>query len=186
MADKIIVYDLECCCWMGKPPEGMCHEIIEFGYCIFDPSTKEISDKRSIIVKPTRSEINWFCTKITGLTNKIVHAPANMFFKGSYCALMEDIGHHGPMVAAAWGKSDKKILEMECKRHKVKYPFEAGHLDVQTLFSSEMEQKNGTSVAKAMDQLGLSFEGQQHRAGDDAYNTAVILSRIYRDSPKKR
>jgi len=65
--DKILVVDLESTCWEGEPPVGEISEIIQVGICMVDVATLERQGKRSILVRPSRSRISGFCTKLTGL-----------------------------------------------------------------------------------------------------------------------
>lgn len=183
MGDKILVLDLECSCWMGPFPDGLRQEIIEIGYCIFHTKTKEISDKRSIIVKPQSPKIHGFCTKITGLTTEMVHSGTSSTFKEAYRSMLDDVRPHGNMTVATWGKNDKGFMMSDCLHYGLDYPFRE-HLDVQRAFRSVAKKRQDFSVKGALEILGLTFEGQQHRAGDDAYNTAVILSHI--PSSKKK
>ena len=67
LLDTIIVIDLESTCWEGPPPEGQASEIIEIGVATVDVASLRRVEKRSILVKPTRSEISDFCTRLTTL-----------------------------------------------------------------------------------------------------------------------
>lgn len=42
-------------------------------------------------------------------------------------------------------------------------------------FMRHVRSKNEISVNNAIIHLGMEFDGAQHRAADDAYNTAVIV-----------
>ena len=72
MTDKLIVVDLEATCWKKQPPPGQQNEIIEVGVCLLDTETLAIEDNRGILVKPTRSKVSEFCTKLTSLTQEMV------------------------------------------------------------------------------------------------------------------
>jgi hypothetical protein len=68
LLDKIIVIDLESTCWEGPPPEGQVSEIIEIGVVTLDVASLERVEKQSILIKPVKSQISEFCTKLTTLT----------------------------------------------------------------------------------------------------------------------
>src|SRR3954465_924154 len=67
LLDKIIALDLESTCWEGPPPEGQVSEIIEIGVSTVDVASLQRGDKQSILVKPVRSQISEFCTRLTTL-----------------------------------------------------------------------------------------------------------------------
>ena len=68
LLDQILVIDVESTCWEGNPPEGQVSEIIQIGLCPFDVRLLRRLDKRSLMIRPVRSEITKFCTDLTGLT----------------------------------------------------------------------------------------------------------------------
>jgi inhibitor of KinA sporulation pathway (predicted exonuclease) len=68
LLDKIIVIDLESTCWDGPPPDGQVSEIIEIGVALVDVASMQREAKQSILIKPVRSQVSDFCTKLTTLT----------------------------------------------------------------------------------------------------------------------
>ena len=62
LLDKILVIDLESTCWEGPPPLGQVSEIIEVGLVVVDVATLTRGEKRSILVKPVKSQVSEFCT----------------------------------------------------------------------------------------------------------------------------
>ena len=66
--DQIIVLDIEATCWEGEIPRGQENEIIEVGLCLLEPKTGERSAKASYLVRPERSKVSEFCTRLTTLT----------------------------------------------------------------------------------------------------------------------
>lgn len=66
--DQIVVVDLEATCWDGNPPPEQEQEIIEIGVCVLDIASRERGKKQSLLVRPERSTISPFCTKLTTLT----------------------------------------------------------------------------------------------------------------------
>ena len=66
--DHILVIDLEATCWDGPPPPGEVSEIIEIGVCPLELATGRRLGKRSLLIKPTRSRVSEFCTRLTTLT----------------------------------------------------------------------------------------------------------------------
>src|SRR6266545_4716514 len=66
--DQIVVVDLEATCWEGDPPPGQVQEVIEIGVCVLDITSLQRSQKCSILVRPERSTVSEFCTRLTTLT----------------------------------------------------------------------------------------------------------------------
>jgi inhibitor of KinA sporulation pathway (predicted exonuclease) len=173
--DKIIVIDLESTCWEGAPPEGQISEIIEIGVCTLDVASLQRCDKQSILIKPVRSQISDFCTRMTTLTADDFQkagslADATKILKKQY--LSQD------RVWASWGDYDRRQFERVCKELSVGYPFGITHLNVKTLFSivHVIDQEIGMDMA--LRRLELPLEGTHHRGADDAWNIAELLTRL--------
>ncbi len=176
MAEKILVYDVEKACWMGHPPEGMRHDIIEIGFCVLDVRSKIISEKRSLLIKPANAKVDWFCKKLTGLTQERLDAEG-MGFSEACGVLVDEVGsRHIP--SASWGMDDGRAIRRDCQFYGVEYPFGKEHVNAQNRFRSMMGTKDFSSMEKALAHFGLSFEGVKHSGVDDAYNAARILAQL--------
>ena len=70
LLDQILVIDIESTCWQGYPPPGQSSEIIEVGLCPVEVRKLERLEKRSLLIKPVRSRISEFCTKLTTLSDE--------------------------------------------------------------------------------------------------------------------
>lgn len=174
MGERILVFDLECACWLGRPPHGLRADIIEIGLCVLDMSTTGITDRKSILIKPANAVISSFCTELTGITQEMLDGDG-VTFKEAMAMMKESIGT--VTSSASWGKFDAYALRSDCVYYGVEFPL-SKHLNAQKTFKSKLKHKNETSVAGALAHFGRTFDGRQHRAGDDAYNTALILSEI--------
>lgn len=172
----VLVIDLEACCWMGNPPEGQYKEIIEIGIARVDYFTKEIIDSRSIIVKPEFSEISAFCTELTTITPELIEKEGISFKKA--CKILIDEYQSDRKMWFSWGDYDRTAFEKECALKKVKYPFGRTHFNLKEWYSFKKGEKASTSVSNALKELGLKFEGTQHRGISDAINTAKILKHL--------
>lgn len=175
MGERILVFDLELSCWLGRPPEGMRSDIIEIGFCVLDMNTTGITDRNSLIIKPANSNISKFCAGLTGITQEMVDQDGITLKEA--CAILSGHAKHTSL-SAAWGKFDPRSLKKDCHHYGVEYPLTSDHSNAQKTFRTKLGRKDETSVRKALAHLGRQFDGRQHRAVDDAYNTAVILSDI--------
>lgn len=178
-ASKILVFDLECTCWMGHPPIGMRQEIIEIGACLFDSETNEILNKKSIIIKPQASVISEFCQKLTSISQEMVDQGVSF---SEACDMLKDEYGSATVVSAAWGRSDMSYMLSDCDHKGLKSPFSGTHWNIQKRFAKFMNSRNEVSVANALKAIGLEFDGRQHRAVDDAYNSAVVMKHMLKGS----
>jgi inhibitor of KinA sporulation pathway (predicted exonuclease) len=172
--DKIVVVDLEATCWRGYPPKGQTNQIIEIGVCLLDIKTHEITDRLGILVKPTRSKVSKFCTELTTITQEMLDEEG-IPFKDA-CDLLFNEYNSKKRVWASFGDYDRRMLETDCKAHKIKYPFGKKHINVKTLFALKEKLNKEMGMARGLKHLNISLEGTHHRGVDDAYNTAKLLA----------
>ena len=78
----------------------------------------------------------------------------------------------------SYGDYDRQMFERQCRELGVPYPFGVGHLNVKSLFAVACGLPREMGMSRALLHLGLPLEGTHHRAGDDAWNIAAILSKI--------
>jgi len=174
--DLVNVIDLEACCWYGDPPTGQHKEIIEIGITCVDYFTKEITESRSIIVKPEFSEISKFCTKLTTITQELIDKEG-IPFKNA-CKILVDEYQSDKRLWFSWGDFDRIALKKESELKKTNYPFSRTHFNLKEWYAFKRGEKTSTSVSNALKELGLKFEGQCHRGVSDSFNTAKILQKL--------
>jgi inhibitor of KinA sporulation pathway (predicted exonuclease) len=172
LLDKILVIDLESTCWEGPPPAGQVSEIIEIGLVVVDVATLTRGEKRSILVKPVKSQVSEFCTRLTTLTADHLKdagtlADAAKILKKEYLSQER--------LWASGGDYDRRQFERVCKEFNVGYPFGISHLNVKTLFSVAHGLDREIGLDMAYQRLGLTMEGTHHRGDDDAWNIAGLL-----------
>lgn len=171
--DKIIVVDIEATCWQDrKVPEGQQNEIIEVGVCLLDAETHDISDKRSIFVRPEKSHVSAFCTELTGITKTQLDEHGVPFAEA--CAMLERDYDSRNRLWASWGSYDRHLFMGQCKARDIRYPFNKKHCNIKRVVKDTLKQR--LPFADILTLTGLGMVGQQHRGGDDAYNTARLLA----------
>jgi inhibitor of KinA sporulation pathway (predicted exonuclease) len=174
--DYIIVVDVEATCWEGYPPTGQENEIIEVGLCILDLQSGQRITQQSMLVKPIKSEISPFCTELTTLTPTQVDQAGISFERA--CAIIQRKYAARDRVWASYGDYDRKQFEKQCQERHVGYPFGPTHINVKNLFALLCGLPREVGMLKAMEILKLPIEGIHHRGVDDAWNTALILSKL--------
>jgi len=154
----------------------MRQEIIEIGCCLFDVESGNISKRRSIIVRPSASTISSFCTGLTTITQELVDKDGVDLSEACDILLKEYDSKN--VMSAAWGRFDSKHLKGDCRLAKLPYPLSGKHMNLQRRFLTVSGTKQEMSVENALKFIGKEFDGVKHRAVNDAYNTAVLLSHI--------
>lgn len=177
--DQILVIDVESTCWEGEPPAGETSEIIEIGLCPVDVASAQRLEKRSILVRPERSDISRFCTELTGLSPEMFTRAGTL---GDAVRTLMHEYRSADRLWASWGDYDRKQFERLCRLFGVRYPFGPTHLNVKTLYSAVARQPRELGLETAYEQLGWHLEGRHHRGHDDAWNIAGILCLLVESS----
>jgi inhibitor of KinA sporulation pathway (predicted exonuclease) len=173
LLDKIIVIDLESTCWDGPPPQGQISEIIEVGIATVDVKSLDRGDRRSILIRPVKSQVSEFCTQLTTLTaddlaGGVTLADAVKVLKKEY--------RSQDRTWASWGDYDRRQFERVCKEFGVGYPFGITHVNVKSVFALAHGLDREVGMDGALQHIGAPLEGTHHRGGDDAWNIAALLS----------
>lgn len=87
LVDKIVVVDSEATCWQEEPPADQVSDIIEIGLVTLDVRDLRLGKKRSILIRPSRSTVSAFCTKLTSLTQGQVQRGSSL---EEACSLLRD------------------------------------------------------------------------------------------------
>lgn len=173
--DRILVVDIESTCWEKAPPPGETSDIIEIGICELDVTRLERLGKRSILVRPTRSEVSEFCSQLTTITSEMVRDAPSL--ADAVKTLRDEYGSRDRLWAS-WGDYDRRQFERVCKDLGVSYPFGQSHLNVKSLFAVTLGLRREVGMEQACSILGRSLEGTHHRGHDDAWNIAGILAEL--------
>ena len=175
-ARTILVVDLEATCAddASLPPEAM--EIIEIGAAWATPDGT-VLDRFQAFVRPLqRPALTAFCTRLTGIRQTDVDAAPLLPVAAR--ALQEFTRRHcrpSGAVWASWGDYDRKQLERDCARHSIANPLELPHQNLKRLFAKRQRIGGELALAAACQLAKIKLEGTQHRALDDAINTAHLL-----------
>ncbi len=175
--DQVLVVDVESTCWEGTPPPGEVSEIIEIGICPLDVASGTRGERRSVLVRPARSSVSPFCTRLTTLTAEQVAAGVTF---AEACALLRKEFRSDRRVWASYGDYDRKMFERQCADFGVKYPFGPRHVNVKTLFALVNALPREVGMAEAVRIAGHELDGTHHRGHDDAHNIAGLLAVLLR------
>ncbi|MCS4305498.1 3'-5' exonuclease [Chryseobacterium sp. BIGb0232] len=175
--NEIIIVDLEATCWENdRIPIAQQVDIIEMGICKLDLISNTISQKQSIYVIPERSEINRFCTKLTGITPQLIEEKGIYFEEA--CEKIRDEYNPESLTWAGYGNFDREQIIEQSDWLGIENPFSGQYIDVMYEFKRHFRLYKSIGLKRALDYLKMDFEGNHHSGADDAYNTAKILNRI--------
>ncbi|XP_069947083.1 ERI1 exoribonuclease 2 isoform X2 [Cherax quadricarinatus] len=192
--EYLIVLDFESTCWDTWPPAGQ-NEIIEFPAVLLDLSSGNTLSEFHEYVKPTEQSIlSSFCKNLTGITQEQVDAGIPLgaclcLFSSWIQKLCEqyqmsfNISVPGKHVTfATWSDWDLQIcLHRECLRKQLKKPeFFNYWIDIRYMYK-KFYHRSPKGLAGALQDLGISFVGQEHSGICDTRNTAVLISRMISD-----
>ncbi|GAB6471893.1 exonuclease [Bacillus cereus] len=146
-------------------------EIVDIGAVKIEASTMKVIGEFSELVKPG-ARLTRHTTKLTGITKKDLMGVEKF---------IQFIGEDSRFVT--WGKEDYRFLSHDCTLHSVECPRmdKERRMDLQKFVFQAYEDlfEHTPSLQSAVEQLGLTWEGKQHRALADAENTAKILLKVY-------
>jgi inhibitor of KinA sporulation pathway (predicted exonuclease) len=177
--DVILVVDVESTCWDKNPPPGEASDIIEIGVTTLDFGSLKRLEKRSLMVKPARSAVSEFCTRLTTIKPEDVAAAGTL---ADACAVLRSDFRSKDRLWASWGNYDRKQFQENCDALGVPYPFSSDHLNAKALFSLLRGKPRQPGMAEALDVLGIPLEGTHHRGGDDAWNIAAAIAALLEPS----
>lgn len=171
---NVLVIDVESTCWEppSAQPAGTISEIIEIGIAVVDINKLTIENNGSIMVRPQRSKVSDFCTKLTTLTQADVDQ--GMTFKEALDVLSKNY-NSANRTFVSWGDYDRKMFERNCRDYGLKYPFGPRHLNLKNTFTLLHGLSSEPGMDTALEHLGLKLVGTHHRGVDDARNIGKIF-----------
>src|SRR5690348_11244019 len=105
---NVLVLDVESTCW--EPPEvqpaNEISEVIEIGLAVVNTKDLTIVENESIIIRPQKSKLSKFCTKLTTLTQEYVDQ--GITFQAAMETLRKTYKANDRLFVS-WGDYDRKI-----------------------------------------------------------------------------
>lgn len=169
----VIIYDLE---MTVKRKKGEFAEIIEIGAVKVMESEGKfvIADTFQSFVKPTLfPKMTEDTINFTGITqNDIFHASTLQDVLDQFIAWIDTSDY----ALCSWGPDDKLQFLKECRWKKIPLHWLRNYNNLQKQVSDKMQHKHNQQIGlkTALEALKVPFVGNQHRALDDAYNTALV------------
>jgi inhibitor of KinA sporulation pathway (predicted exonuclease) len=173
-SSNILVVDLEATCSSDNSitPESM--EIIEIGAVWISIQGELVGQFQSYVRPIDNPFLTPFCTNLTGIEQcEIDKASTWSEVVGDFSRFIAQF--NGLTSWGSWGAYDRKQIERECRRHRVANPLQdIPHENLKSNFAKNRKIKQ-VGMATALKIVGLSIEGEHHRAISDALNIARLL-----------
>ena len=161
----------------GWPLEHM--EIIEIGASLVNPLGHEVDHFQRFVRPQRRPLLTHFCRQLTHISQTNVDSAAAL--PVVWAQLERWLGSHRAQLQgwASWGDYDRRQLLQEWQQHQLTSVLsELPHLNLKQLFAEARQLKRAVGLNTALQLAGMQFSGQQHRALEDARNTARLLPLI--------
>lgn len=177
----LIVFDLE-----ANQPSG---KIIEIGAVKFTREG-EIKDQFQVFVNPLE-KMDPYVRKLCGITDADVQGGVDLATAVSQFYAWATAESKNVLLCA-WGNYDIAELRQQCKEERIEFPFRGKGIDAKSVavWVTAMMKKpiSSDGLTTMMNGWGVLFDnalGNRHRGLGDAYNTARLLQRIWREYEEK-
>ena len=168
-----IVLDLEATCWMGRPPKGI-NEIIEIGAVKINQYGEVLSQFSKLVKPVVNPRISGFCSKLTGIKQKQLNL-ADPFVKVivEFKDWVDETNEE--YVLGAWGNNDQGFLMSDCILHNFETEWLHPFIDIREQYVKFTDSIKKSNLKFIVEKEGFEFEGNEHSAYTDAYNTSKIF-----------
>lgn len=150
-------------------------EIIEIGATLVDRKGREL-DSFQCFVRPTRRPLlTPFCRELTHITQANIDAAEPL--SEVWASFERWLGQHSDLEGwASWGDYDRKQLLQEWQKLQLDSALSrVPHMNLKQRFAKARRLERPLGLNGALQLAGMQFTGQQHRALEDARNTARLL-----------
>ena len=181
MVNWYLVIDLEMC----RVPKGArtksypwASEIIQIGAVLLSSNYKVV-DKKSIYVKPQYGKLTRDIEKLTGIEQSQVYGEP--YIQEAFEELVSWLPE-GKIEVVTWSDSDYNQIahELEGKdiHNSIIEELFNNYTDCQKIFGKRLGYERPYKLSEALVAAGIIAEGREHDGLDDAYNTAILFSKL--------
>jgi inhibitor of KinA sporulation pathway (predicted exonuclease) len=158
----------------GWPVEEM--EIIEIGACLVNREGRELDHFQRFVRPLRRPLLTPFCRALTHISQADIDSAQGLVLVWEQFERW--LGHlHAPLAGwVSWGDYDRQQFLLAWREHGVTTELAAvPHVNLKQRFAKARQLPRPTGLNSALQLAGLQFQGTQHRALEDARNTARLL-----------
>jgi len=167
-----IVFDLEATCWDIE--KKMISEVIEIGAVRLNPKMEKTGEFQMFVQPVINPVLSPFCQKLTGIKQEQVRSAQK--FPEVTRLFQEWIGDKYWL--CSWGFYDRKKMKDDCILHKMPYDWTSFHISIKHQYAT-LRKERPCGIIKALRDFQWKFEGQHHRALEDARNISRIFKAVY-------
>ena len=161
----------------GWPLSDM--EVIELGASVVTRAGREVDHFQRFIRPQRRPLLTPFCRQLTRISQADIDSAAPLV--QVWAQFERWLGQHLPKLEgwASWGDYDRKQLQQEWQQKKLDSALaRLPHMNLKQQFAQARQLRRAPGLNSALQLAGMQFNGQQHRALEDARNTARLLPLI--------
>ncbi|MDI2591172.1 exonuclease domain-containing protein [Pseudomonas sp. N3-W] len=151
-------------------------EIIEIGATLVDRTGRELDHFQRFVRPSRRPLLTPFCRALTHISQANIDSAQSLV---EVWPLFERwlAQHHSRLEGwASWGDYDRKQLLQEWQGQQLEsFLSQVPHMNLKQRFAKARRLERPLGLNGALQLAGLQFNGQQHRALEDARNTARLL-----------
>ncbi|WP_462163179.1 3'-5' exonuclease [Pseudoalteromonas xiamenensis] len=176
--EYIVIVDVEHTCTedFSIPPNE--REIIELGAVLVDIESSKIIDEYCALVRPLRHPIiSNFCKELTGITQSELDKAES--FKTVFADFYDWYIKNTKVIFATWGSYDLVQINIDCAFHNLEPFTPATVINLKKVFKVVNKLKKPVGLKKALELSSYGLIGSNHRALDDARNTAKLLRLMF-------
>lgn len=170
-----LVIDLEATTDEGGWPVAEM-EIIELGVSLVNRDGRELDHFQRFVRPSRRPCLTHFCRDLTRISQANIDAAAPLTDVWPVFErwLQRFVGEIQGWVS--WGDYDRQQLLLAWQQHGIASLLaDVPHINLKQRFAKARKLQRPTGLNAALQLAGLQFNGQQHRALEDARNTARLL-----------
>lgn len=161
-------------CWRKDCiPAGMSSEVIEVAVAEVDLRDFVVKTYPGMLVRPTRSEVEEYCQRLTGIT------PLEAFRGELFATVRDRLEEEHSSKRRAWasyGVRAREIIFTECNRRSLRSPFGDHFWNVKDLAGTALGIYDELPLLDAIQYLGTPRVGNRNRAADAAPMVARVLA----------
>lgn len=154
-------------------------EIIEIGATLVDRQGRELDHFKRFVRPLRRPLLTPFCRELTRITQASIDSAQPL--TEVWPAFERWLGQHHSRLEgwASWGDYDRKQLLQEWQTLQLDSELSrVPHMNLKQRFAKARRLDRPLGLNGALQLAGMQFTGQQHRALEDARNTARLLPLI--------
>ena len=150
--------------------------MIEIGAVKLNRYGEELGSFNQFVRPRINEQLSAFCMELTGIEQAQI-SRAERFPKVIQHFMDWAEIYEEEYVLVAWGREDRMLLQNDCMLHDLEYDWLEPYLNLKRAYKQLKKLNKPYGLQKSLTKEGFEFDGQPHRAIDDAINTVKIFRR---------